>query len=195
MKHAFEKILERARPYLDTRKNDVHTSISLKFARELVDLEGGNEDIVIPAVILHDVGWKTVPPELQIKAFGPGATSPELNRTHEVEGVRIAGEILRSLDYHEKDIRKILEIIDGHDSRRKARCLDDAIVKDADKLWRYTETGFRIDIERFGETPGEGLRRLDTHLQKWFVTDSAKRLAEEELEHRRLESEVGENME
>ena len=188
VKKRFEVIFELARPYLNTRKNDVHTEISLKFAQELVEREGGNEGIVIPAVILHDVGWKTVPPDLQIKAFGPGASSPELNRTHEVEGVRIAGEILRSLEYREKDIRKILKIIDGHDSRKEALFLEDRIVKDSDKLWRYTRTGFRIDIERFGETPGEGLSRLGTHLKEWFFTDSAKKLAEEELENRNLES-------
>ena len=60
---------------------------------------GGDEDIVIPAIILHDVGWKKVPENLQLRAFGPRATSRELNRMHEVEGVKIAGDILKKVNY------------------------------------------------------------------------------------------------
>ena len=71
--------------------NKIHTEISTQFAYRLLEIEeAGDEDIVIPAILLHDVGWSQVPEELQLKAFGPKATLPEWNRVHEVEGVRIA---------------------------------------------------------------------------------------------------------
>ena len=66
-------------------------------AFKLMDREGGDEDIVIPAVILHDVGWIKIPENLQLKAFGPNAKDPKLNRTHEIEGVRLAAEILHEI--------------------------------------------------------------------------------------------------
>ena len=188
MEERFEKILDFARPYLNTRRNDIHTDISREFARELVKREGGDEDIVMPAIILHDVGWKKMSPELQTKAFGPKAKSPELNRIHEEEGVKIAGKILRKVGYDEKSIQEILVIIDGHDSRKEAVSLNDQIVKDADKLFRYTRTGWCIDIERFGMTPEEELTRLRSHLENWFFTDTAKKLAEKELKSRAMES-------
>ncbi|MGD9300243.1 MAG: HD domain-containing protein [Desulfobacterales bacterium] len=191
MKPVFEKIRHLTTPYLDTRHNDVHTDVSTRLAFELLKREGGDEDIVIPAIILHDTGWKRVPAELHLKAFGPGATKPELNRRHEIEGVKIADEILRAVNYDRTMSKKILEIIDGHDSRHEPLSLNDRIVKDADKLWRYTGSGFYIDIKRFGESFDEGLERLSGNMPGWFFTVTAKEMAAEKLNRRQKEKTAG----
>ena len=170
-----------AKPYLDTRANELHTRISVGLAMRLLVKEGGAPEVVLPAVILHDVGWKRIPEELQLKAFGPKASAPELNRSHEIEGVKIARALLRKASYNRLLTSEILFIIDGHDSRREAASKNDAIVKDADKLWRYTPEGFGIDIERFGETYQEGLTRLQEHLDDWFLTGSGKKYARDLL--------------
>ena len=60
MKEIFEKIWETALPYQDQRNDDGHARVTLKYAKELVKLEDGNEDIVIPAIILHDVGYSQI---------------------------------------------------------------------------------------------------------------------------------------
>lgn len=188
MKAIFEKIWQLVQPYLDTRRNDIHTAISVDFAYELVEREGGDEDIVIPAIMLHDVGWKKVPESLQLRAFGPKAEALEINRIHEVEGVKVAKDILELVCYDKEKIEEIVEIIGGHDSRREALCLNDEIVKDADKLFRYTREGLHIDTERFGETRDQGLKRLRSNLDKWFFTDSAREIAMEEIANRLKES-------
>lgn len=190
MKPIFEEIWRLAKPYLDTRKNEVHTEISIRFAYQLMEVEGGDENIVVPALILHDVGWKKVPQELHLKAFGPKATSPKINRTHEIEGVKIARGILANIKYDTKKAAQIVKIIDGHDSRKKAISIDERIVKDADKLWRYSKEGFGIDIERFEESYTEGLNRLRNHLTVWFFTETAKNLAKEELMKRENEAKI-----
>lgn len=187
MKPVFEKIRQLAMRFLDTRHNDVHTEISTLLAFELLEREGGDEDIVIPAIILHDTGWKRVPAEFHLKAFGPNAANPELNRQHEIEGVKIAEEILQQSRYDSLKTKEILEIIDGHDSRAKPLSLNDMIVKDADKLWRYSRSGFYIDIDRFGESHGEGLDRLRSNLSEWFFTVTAGKLAAEKLSSREKE--------
>ena len=175
-------------PYLDTRGNDIHTETSTRMAHELIKREGGDKDIVIPAIILHDVGWKSVPEDQQAKAFGPNVSSPEMTRLHEAEGVRIAKEILEKLNYDVDKIGEILEIIDGHDTRKEAISLNDKIVKDADKLWRFTKNGHefmcRVFGEKFGESPMDRLRRLDSQLPKWFFTNTAKEMARKELRDR-----------
>ena len=191
MKETFKEIRRLAAPYLDTRKNDIHIDIATEFAVKLLEKEGGDEDVVVPAVILHDVGWKRVPEELHLKAFGPRAESPELNRLHEVEGVGIARELLEKVNYDKEKTEEILRIIDGHDSRKEALSLNDKIVKDSDKLWRYTREGFDTDTERFSETFQEGISRLTSSLDKWFLTDSAKEIAREEIETRLREYEGG----
>ena len=192
MKPVFDKIQQLSKPFLNTRHNDVHTEISTSLAFQILEQEGGDEDIVIPAIILHDTGWKRVPSKLHLKAFGPNATNPKLNRLHEVEGMKIAQEILQKIQYDDHKTDKILEIIDGHDSRTTPISLNDMIVKEADKLWRYTRSGFYIDIERFGESHEEGLNRLRPNLVGWFFTVTAKQMAADKLS-RRANEKTGNN--
>jgi hypothetical protein len=187
LKDIYERIWDLARPYLNTRKNDIHTEISTGLAQQLLAQEGGEEDIVIPAIILHDVGWKEVPEDIQSKAFGPKASMPEWNRVHEVEGAKIAGDILRKVNYQEDKILEIQEIIKGHDSRKEPISLNDSVVKDADKLWRYSETAIRGIQMGFGLTFEECIERLRRNLEPWFLTESGKRMATEEIEKRTKE--------
>jgi len=64
------------------------------------------------------------------------------------------------------------------------------VVKDADKLWRYSCSGFLIDIKRFGESYEEGSGRLRCNLSGWFFTKAAKELAAEKLSRREKENAV-----
>ena len=142
-----EQIYNMAEPYLDTRQNNIHVSLSRDFARRLLAFyPKADEEIVLPAIVLHDVGWKKVPEGKQLSAFGPKASDKKTQRFHETEGVRIAKKILTRLDYDQNKTLEILSIIDGHDTRKEALSLNDQLVKDADKLWRFTPTGVDIDL-------------------------------------------------
>ncbi len=180
----YARLWRLARPYLNTRQNEVHTLISVGLAVRLLDHEEGDAAVVVPAVILHDVGWKRIPEKLQLQAFGPHATAPGLNRRHETEGVEIARGLLAQVPLDPKRVTEILAIIDGHDSRSEAISPNDSLVKDADRLWRYTQEGFAIDVERFGETNAAGLDRLRANLPLWFLTATGRRLACELLRQR-----------
>ena len=188
MKALFEEIWQLALPYLNTRKNDIHTTFAKDFAFRLLQKESGDEDIVIPTILLHDVGWKKVPEDLQLKAFGPKANMPELNRVHEIEGVKIAGGILNKVQYDNEKTEEILVIIEGHDSRKEPISLNDKLVKDADKLWRYSKEAFRINRQRYEHTFDQYMERLRSNLDNWFLTDSAKGIAKEEMQDRFTDS-------
>ena len=70
---------EEARGFLDVRSNDVHTLISYGIAKALlVEHPGVVESIVLPAILLHDVGWKRIDPALMADAIGPNPTRKEL---------------------------------------------------------------------------------------------------------------------
>ena len=180
MEHTHPEIYKLAHPYLQTRDNELHTRISYSFALRLLDAEGGDPEVVLPAVMLHDVGWKTVPEDLHLKAFGPGENDMEINRRHEVEGARIAREILEAVRYDPKLTDEIVEIILGHDSRLQPLSLNDAIVKDSDKLWRFSSEGLEVDPKRFGLDPGVHTVWLGHQIEKWFITETGKRLARDE---------------
>ena len=75
----YEIIYALAKPYLNTRKNDIHVESSYRFALQLLKDEPGDPEVVIPAIICHDLGWITLTEELQLKAFGP-VFDPDLRR-------------------------------------------------------------------------------------------------------------------
>jgi HD domain len=179
---SYGNIFELAAPYLDTRSNDVHTSISFRMALRLLDYyPAADGSVVLPAVILHDVGWKMIPEQEQLTAFGPKMSNPDLRCRHEREGARIAGDILRRLGYDPRKIEEIVAIIDGHDSRDAPLSLNDKLVKDADKLWRFTPEGVEIDHRRFGFAREDYLAWLDKQIGAWMHTPEAKQIARQQL--------------
>ena len=150
----------RALPYLKVRQNDEHTRYSFRFAEGLVPLCGARAEVALPAIILHDVGWSTVPDDKILESFGPRMKYPEFRRQHEFEGVRIAREILDDLHYPAEITRAVAAIIDGHDTRPEALSAEDAVVKDADKLWLFTPFGLTTVREWFGYSVPEYLAYL-----------------------------------
>jgi len=182
----YVRIFELAKPYLDTRDNELHTRISLSFAEKLLASEKGDEAVVFPAIILHDVGWKTIPEDLHLKAFGPGTNDMEINRRHEVEGARIAGEILEKVAYDPGLTDEIVRIIEGHDSRTAPLSMNDAIVKDSDKLWRFSKEALEVDPKRFGIDQGVHTVWLGRQIAGWFLTDTGRKLALEEQRQRAI---------
>ena len=188
MKPIYDEIWKLAKPYLNTRSNDIHTEISIRYAVMLLEKEGGNEEIVIPAIMLHDVGWKGVPESEHHKGFGPEIQSPSVQKKHELEGVTISRRILQQVNYDKEKADKILQIIEGHDTRKDALCHSDSIVKDADKLWRFSREGFAIDCERFGLEPTERAKKKDLDIDAIFFTESAKEIARKEIEQRLMEA-------
>jgi hypothetical protein len=187
MEGIYGKIYRLAGPYLDTRENDLHTRIAYSFALKLLEAEGGDEKIVIPAVLLHDVGWKTVPEELQLKAFGPGRNDLEINRIHEVEGAKIARELLQRAEYDPELVDQIVEIILEHDSRHEAISLNDALVKDSDKLWRFSREAIVVDPRRFGVDSLVHVVWLGRQIEGWFLTATGKNMALAEQKLRLIE--------
>lgn len=180
----FQKIFERAIPFLKTRLNLPHTYIVYQYAQLLLQEEGGSREITLPACILHDVGWSTIPEDKQLTAFGPNGNDMVLRRKHEVEGAVIANQILKTLTYDEALIPEILKIIDGHDTTRHARSSEDAITKDSDKLFRLSPLGFRIDAERFQEDLKDRVKYLRERIDAWFLTETGREMAIHELQMR-----------
>ena len=171
-------VWELAAPYLAVRNNDSHTLYAYGLARALVALlPDADPDVVLPAILLHDTGWSTVLDDLILEAIAPGGGRPDLVLQHEKEGARIATEVLSSLGRDAEIVRRVVEIIDGHDSRLLALSADDEVVKDADKLWRVTPHGIEIVCGWFGLTREESLRITSLRVQKSLFTEPARAMA------------------
>ena len=180
MKADLSQIYLASRPYWATRYNDIHVPLAYEYARQLVIVyREANPDVVLPAILMHDNGWMTLSAEEQSKAFGPNMTRSDLRRQHELEGVRIADDILSGISYDAGLKGEILEIIDGHDSRESTLSLNDSLVKDADKMWRFSPTGLDIDHRRFGKDLLEHAAWTQAQIEDWFFTDHGKQMAQD----------------
>lgn len=178
MKAEFLPIWERAKPYLNTRSNDKHTLYCYYFAEQLLaENPSANKTIILAGILLHDVGWSTVPEDKQLQSFGPHMIYPELRRQHEIEGATIARKILHSLAYSAENIQEICTIIDGHDSRKESQSLNDSLIRDADKLWRYTEFGLETVGHWFNYNKQEQMTLLAKWIETRFYTDTGRAMA------------------
>lgn len=167
-----------AKPWLNVRSNDEHTLISYRLGRALLKFHpGADGSVVLPAILLHDVGWKMFPADKLAQAVGPNPKYPELQRGHEIEGVRIARAVLDELAIDGIDIGRVLEIIDGHDTRKEALSLEDALMKDADKLWRFTAHGVATIGGWFASAPKDTLAMLEDFVLPSLLTETGKTMA------------------
>jgi hypothetical protein len=172
-----EPLWQDARPFLDVRNNDEHTLVAYGVAQALLALmPEADPDVVLPAILLHDIGWKRVPPDLLLLAIGRNPTRKDLVRDHELYGVEMAAPILAR--HGVGHAAAILAIIDGHDTTPEARSVDDAVVKDADKGWRVTPHGMGVIRGWYGWSPAEYVDMVTTVSNPRMLTAPGRAMAE-----------------
>ena len=168
--------LERGRPG-DTE----HTRATVDNGKALLAKEGGNPRVVIPALILHDVGWSQVDFSDFITAPGEAKTDAGSTHLHMRYGAEIASDILNDLKWNSALIQRITAIIAVHDIPEEVRALDDldaTLVFEADWLDKYSpERQERYVRAVKGQRGVEELRRfLDMYKSQWFQTVTAREL-------------------
>lgn len=147
------------------RKNDVHIPLSYAWAQKLLDAHpSADRDIVSLAIILHDIGWYSIDMvDIIEKGFsGPNMLQSDVRYLHEAESIRLGTPLMRDAGWPEDIIAQVCEIIDGHDTRSSARHLNDSLVRDADKLWRFEVTGIAVASDWFKTTPHGYADRLES---------------------------------
>jgi HD superfamily phosphodiesterase len=172
-----------ARPYMQARKNDVHIPLAYDYAERLLKHHpAADREVVLLAILLHDIGWAVVDQEaIYREGFGPNMMQSEVRIAHEREGARLAREILVQLGYPGEVISRVVEIIDGHDTRTDALSREDELVKDADALWRFSVAGIAVACDWFGLTPGEYADRTEPQIEGRLFTETARAIARTEL--------------
>ena len=185
-------IWKKALSYQDKRRDIGHAENVLYFALKLLDVINAKRELVILAAILHDVGWSRLSFRDRINALD--SKHPNFLRDrlrHEKEGVKIAKKILKEVNYGSKLSSEILEIIEGHDTRKGFISKEDGVVRDADKIWRFTLTHHDVISKRLKESPKKYSRpkAFYNHFLKnitlpgFFYSDAAKEIAKIEIEN------------
>lgn len=194
MKDKYKKIWELALPYQDKRKDNGHAQIVTEYTFKLCQIEKANDIIAVPAAILHDIGWSKLSQEERMSIFGSKITPEaeyDIRIKHQQESAKMAKKILNAVKYPMVYFKDILEIISQHDTREGFVSSEDGAMRDADKLWRYSQAGFQADIDRnnftFDFLYNKMLKNIDR--KNYFCFDSARNIARQELENRRIEFE------
>jgi HD superfamily phosphodiesterase len=197
MKDIFIKIWELALPYQDKRDDPGHAEITTKYAGELIKLENGNEDVIIPAIMLHDIGYSQLTKERRLKVFDRDLSKEDrriVQMEHEKESVKLARIILGKVNYPEDLVEEILEIISQHDTREGFISKNEGLVRDADKLWRTSKEGQAAAKARIkpGDKPpdDERWKKTEEEINKpgYIYSESARQIALAELELRKQEN-------
>ena len=180
---SLDDLWRAAAPSLRARSNDIHTPLSFLFAELILEAHPEADALVTRvAILLHDSGWSRVDASKIIsEGFRGDWRTSDVRYLHELEGCNIARELLPALGYDDEFITKVTDIIDGHDTRLEHHSIEDAIMRDADRLWRFTPTGIGLASGWFGKTPHEYRDQLETTTFAELITDRARELATAEL--------------
>jgi putative nucleotidyltransferase with HDIG domain len=180
-------IWEIALPYQDKRDDSGHAECVAYFALKLTDLLRADRRITIPAAILHDIGWSQMTKEELVEFYLPDfkEREPRLRKRHQEEGVILAKKILESIGYDKSRAERIVEIISEHDTRKGFLSLEDGIMRDADKLWRFTLPEMRIFITKRVSSPAEHYEKKSSHISEpgFFYADASREMAKIELDN------------
>ena len=193
----FRQLWDVVKQYLKRgREQDLpHTRVCVDFAYRLLEEEGGDRAVVIPAIMLHDIGYSVIgQPDLYRRTTyfsvyrgetGPNTYSKELKEAHMIEGAKLAREILQSLNYETRLIDEIVDIVATHETSSafppSTKKINKIIVSDADKLFRVTPFNFFDIVKIHGASEEEAFRYLLDMKDKWFITPTARMIAEEEI--------------
>jgi putative nucleotidyltransferase with HDIG domain len=182
-----KKLWNVALPYQDKRDDIGHAENVTYFALKLVEYLNANREVIIPAAILHDIGWSRLP-ENEISSFYSvlGSSSElELRLKHQKEGSLLAQKILEKVKYPNKYISNVIEIISQHDTRKGFFSEADGLVRDADKLWRFTLPCWYLVMQKIKTSLKDFERKHKEYIlqQGYFYSDIAKEIARIELEN------------
>jgi hypothetical protein len=149
MKKSYDKIWKLAKPYYEKgRPMDMeHIKWMMLEAEKVCKKERIDDSILMPLVILHDVGYGISEDVYYNK---------KIKKLHMVDGKMIAINILQKINYPKDKIKKIAELIEIHDYwiygkyefYKKNKIL--WIFNDFDFLWLACPKGFKIMGEILG---------------------------------------------
>lgn len=186
LQKVFKQIWELALPYQDARDDAGHARVVTMYAIAICGNENTDANVVVPAAILHDIGWSQLNEDERMLIFNkdnPKELRLKMRYRHQEEGVKLAKEILKKVQYPKKYINEILEIISEHDTREGFTSANEGAMRDADKLWRFDAYGFLDDNKNSQITYKRHLKALGEYFENpnFFYFQSSETLAKELL--------------
>lgn len=156
MGKVYLKIWQLAKPFYERgRSYDIpHIEWMMEKAETIAAFEGLDKQIILPIVILHDVGYSVV------KQENPAIKDKVTKIAHMRAGAQIAAEILNKVGYRQELIKKIAYCISVHDNwvlgddSPYKESKEMAVFTDLDFLWTTTSFDiFKTQANSMGYAP------------------------------------------
>ncbi|MFA6553058.1 MAG: hypothetical protein WCT27_01375 [Patescibacteria group bacterium] len=179
MKKIYKKIWEMAEPYYKKGRpfDLLHVKILIRDALIVCKKEKIDDALLMPLVILHDIGYGITRPVYFQKS---------LKKLHMVAGAKLAGKILKAVHYPPEKTEKIIYWISVHDNwifGENKVYKNDLILSaftDLDFTWMATPQGFPLLAKMFFKGDKKKMLYLIQHDEKLtkrpFSTPTTKRL-------------------
>lgn len=174
MDKKYNQLFDLARPYLEkgSMKDFIHHTRSVVKAMELIiNGEGGDRDVLMPAAILHDVGFSKVDNELQRHEVLK--KKREAQRQHLEFAPAIIQDILGEVGYDRAKIDKIIDIVKAH-KFQDPKELEKQMLIDADNLSDTFLDQFYSDVKAYGSSPE---RTYEYRTRNKYYTETARNIA------------------
>lgn len=163
MKQIYKQIWKLAKPYYKKgRPMDIdHIEWMIKNAILICKKEGLDDTLLIPLVILHDVGYSRIKDIKNANYY-----KLDLRKKHMKMGKKITIDILKKVSYPHEKINKIAYYVSIHDNWAYGEVNlynNDKILgtfKDLDYIWVFTLKGFSVIKKMLGKTNKEMLEYL-----------------------------------
>ena len=139
-----------------------HAEAVATYAEEIGKLEKGNMAVIMAAGYLHDIGIREA--ERKFNSSAP--------KYQHSEGPPVARELLTTLKAEAELIDEVCDIISHHHQPRDEETVNFKVLYDADLIVNLNE--------KYKESPPTG-EKLETVLNKSFLTDSGRRTAKKNL--------------
>jgi HD superfamily phosphodiesterase len=181
------RLKELARPYLQKGRPDDwdHTLRAIENGKALLKEEKGDPEVVITALVLHDIGWSRVSFDDFVQAPPEKKKETPSLKEHMVQSAVLAREILESFDFPKDKKELVLKIIAVHDLPDVIENFPEpeaVLVMEADRLDRFGEESLKRYRKMFGESYlEEGRRFLLEGSRTWFRTPAGRRMVKEML--------------
>lgn len=176
------EIWKLARPYYEKgRPMDIdHIEWMMRDAILLCEKENLDSDLLLPLVILHDVGYSAVPKDNPFNL--------DLRKAHMAEGAKIADSILTKLGYDREVVEKVSCFVSVHDNwalgdndlYKKEKIL--GLFNDLDFMWMATPKGFPVVRKILKKTAIEMidfLKNDEKLVNRPFATMTTKKIFED----------------
>jgi hypothetical protein len=181
------KIVERKLTGIGKKDYVMHSRMVTRAMEEIIDGEGGDPDILIPAAMLHDIGWVNVEEKYQFAKTSEDKKIAE--QLHLKEAEPIIDEVLREVNYPGTLIEKIIYVVSNHKSKNPNGDKMIECMVDADNLSDTYQESFYSDVNSYGSTP---LKTLEFRSKNTFFTKTANKIFKKHLKSRKAEIDSGE---